>query len=368
MEELLAALPPTAYIALVATSAVLVALLAHVLIYRGVQRVARRAPAILIFDGALLRHTRTPARAFLPLLALYAALPLLEGALEPRTHATLVRALQLVLAGAVAWVLIGMTRVLDDVVAKRFDIEAEDNLRARRIRTQVGLLRRILVLAIVLLAVGAALTRIPGLRILGTGLLASAGVIGIIISIGAQRPLANLVAGVQLALTQPVRVGDAVVIEDEWGTVEEITLTYVVIRVWDQRRLVLPIAHLFEKPFQNWTRTSAQVVGTVFLHLDFAAPVSAIRSEFTRIVEASPLWDRRTAALQVSDASDRTMEVRAIMSASNAGRVWDLRCEVREKLLDYIQREHPEALPRVRIHPALAGDATAAGMDPPRVT
>jgi small-conductance mechanosensitive channel len=239
--------------------------------------------------------------------------------------------------------------VLDDVVAQHFDISAEDNLRARAVRTQVGLLRRVLVIAVGLLALAAALMRFEGFQAFGTGLLASAGVIGIIISIAAQRPLGNLVAGVQLALTQPIRVDDAVVVEGEWGTVEEITLTYVVVRIWDARRLVLPISHFFEHPFQNWTRTSAQIVGTVFLYVDYTAPVADIRRECERIVHESRHWDGRVCQLQVTDATERTLQLRAIMSASNAGQTWDLRCEVREKLVDFLQRAHPGALPRVRM-------------------
>ena len=181
--------------------------------------------------------------------------------------------------------------------------------------------------------------------------------IGIIISIAAQRPLGNLVAGVQLALTQPIRVGDAVVVENEWGTVEEITLTYVVVRIWDARRLVLPIGHFFERPFQNWTRSSAQIIGTVFVYVDYSAPVAEIRAECERIVRESPHWDGRVFQLQVSDATERSMQLRAIMSASNAGQAWDLRCEVREKLVDYLHRTHPDVLPRLRVVPAAALDA-----------
>jgi small-conductance mechanosensitive channel len=239
--------------------------------------------------------------------------------------------------------------VLDDVVARRFDITVSDNLRARRVRTQVGLLRRVLVALVVLLALASVLLRFEDFRTLGTSLLASAGFIGILVSIAAQRPLGNLIAGIQLALTQPIRVDDAVVVEGEWGTVEEITLTYVIVRVWDQRALVLPISHFFEHPFQNWTRRSTQVVGTVFVHVDYSAPVSVIRAEYERLVHASLLWDGQVCALQVTETTERTLELRGTMSASNAGRTWDLRCEIREALVTYLQRVHPEALPQLRV-------------------
>jgi small-conductance mechanosensitive channel len=261
--------------------------------------------------------------------------------------------LYVLLVAAVAWVLVALTRVLVDVVEQRFGTTDSDDLRARRVRTQVGLLRRVLVIGISVFALGAVLMRFEGFQALGTGLIASAGVVGIIVSIAAQRPLANLVAGIQLALTQPIRVGDAVVLENEWGTVEEITLTYVVVRIWDARRLVLPISYFFERPFQNWTRRSAQVVGTVFLYVDYSAPVGEIRAEHERVVRESAHWDGQVCQLQVSDATERTLQLRAIMSAANAGAAWDLRCEVREKLAAYVSRVHPGALPRVRVDGAL---------------
>jgi small-conductance mechanosensitive channel len=348
--QLFATLPPGVRAVAVVVLALLAGLAAHALLYWSLGRLGRRAPGLLVLDGAMLRHTRAPARALLPLLAVYAALPLLRATLSRDAEEVAQRALHVLMVAAVAWLLIALTRVLDDVVERRFDIGVADNLRARRVRTRVGLLRRVLVIAIVLLALGAALMRFQGFRALGAGLLASAGVVGIIVSIAAQRPLANFVSGVQLALTQPVRVGDAVVVENEWGTVEEITLTYVVVRIWDQRRLVLPISTFFEKPFQNWTRASPQVIGTVFLYVDWTAPVAAVRTEFDRVVRSSPHWDGEVAALQVSDASERALQLRAIMSAANAGAAWELRCDVRERMVDWLQREHPGALPRVRVH------------------
>ena len=327
----------------------LLGLLAHALLYRGLARLARRAPALRVVDGALRRRTRGPAGLLFPLLGAHWVLPFLASLLAAPALAALDLALHLLLIAAVAWVLIALTRVLEDVVVRRFDVGLVDDSRARRVRTQVGVLRRVLVIAVGLIALGVALMRVEGLRGFGTGLLASAGIIGIVVGIAAQRPLGNLVAGIQLAVTQPIRVGDSVVVENEWGTVEEITLTYVVVRVWDARRLVLPISHFFEHPFQNWTRRSAQIIGTVFWRVDFTAPVAAIRAECERIVRASPHWDGQVWALHVTDATERALELRAMMSAPNASAAWELRCEVREKLVDYLQRAHPEALPRLRI-------------------
>ena len=347
--ELVASLPPAVRAGGTLLLAALLGLALHALLYRGAARLARRRPTLLVFDGALLRRTRGPMRLVLPLIGAHLALPALRPVVPAALLAAGDLALHLVLIGAVAWVLIAVSFVLEDVVVQRFDVDVADNLRARRVRTQVGVLRRVLVIGIAIIAVAAALSRVRGLEAVGTGLIASAGVIGIIVSIAAQRPLGNLVAGIQLALTQPIRVGDAVVVENEWGTVEEITLTYVVVRIWDARRLVLPISHFFERPFQNWTRSSAQIIGTVFWHVDHAAPVGDIRAACEAAVRASPHWDGRVCRLDVTEAREQSVELRAIMSAANASQAWDLRCEVREVVLSYIQREHPEALPRTRL-------------------
>jgi small-conductance mechanosensitive channel len=359
--ELLAGLPPGVRPGGVVVRAARHGRGAPALVYRGASRLGRRAPMFLVFDGALLGRTRGPMRLLLPLLGAHAALPILRPVVPPPLLAVGDLVLHLVLIAAVAWVLIAVTSAFEDVVIRRFDVGVADNLRARRVRTQVGVLRRVLVIGIAIFALAAALSRVRGLEAVGTGLIASAGVIGIIVSIAAQRPLGNLVAGVQLALTQPIRVEDAVVVEGEWGTVEEITLTYVVVRIWDARRLVLPISHFFERPFQNWTRTSAQIIGTVFWHVDYAAPIDAIRGACEQAVRASPHWDGRVCRLDVTDAREKTIELRAIMSAANASQTWDLRCEVREAVLRFIQERHPEALPRTRLARAVEQGAHAPG-------
>ena len=179
-------------------------------------------------------------------------------------------------------------------------------------------------------------------------MLASAGVAGIVIGFAAQKSLATLLAGFQIALTQPIRIDDVVIVEGEWGRIEEITLTYVVVRIWDLRRLIVPITYFIEQPFQNWTRVSADILGTVFLYVDYNVPVDAVRKELTRLLEASPLWDRKVNVLQVTDSKEGTVELRALASASDAGRAFDLRCDVREKLVAFIQQNYPESLPRLR--------------------
>jgi small-conductance mechanosensitive channel len=197
-------------------------------------------------------------------------------------------------------------------------------------------------------------------RQLGAGLLASAGVAGIVLGFAAQKSLATILAGIQIALTQPIRVEDVVIVEGEWGTIEEITLTYVVVRIWDMRRLIVPIHYFIEKPFQNWTRVSADILGTVNLYLDYSVPVEALREEFKRILDASDYWDGETWGVQVTDSTDKTMTVRPLMSAKNSGDAWNLRCEVREKLIAFVRENYPDALPRIRAEVDSGGGSKAA--------
>jgi small-conductance mechanosensitive channel len=201
----------------------------------------------------------------------------------------------------------------------------------------------------VLLTTGAALMTIDGVRQYGVSLLASAGVAGIVIGLALQPVLKNLLAGIQLAVTQPIRIDDALLVEGEWGNVEEITATYVVVRIWDWRRLILPLSYFIEKPFQNWTREGSALIGTVMIYLDYIVSVADVRREVENIAKASPLWDRRVVNVQVTDFKDATMEIRILISAATSGRTFDLRCEVREKLIAYLQRTYPQALPRRRM-------------------
>jgi small-conductance mechanosensitive channel len=192
-------------------------------------------------------------------------------------------------------------------------------------------------------------------RSLGASVLASAGVIGIIVGFAAQRTIANLFAGFQLAMTQPIRIDDVVIVENEWGRIEEITLTYVVVRIWDLRRLIVPLSYFIERPFQNWTRAQSDILATVFLYTDYAVPVDAMREELKRILAQAPDWDGKVCALQVTNASDRSVELRALASAADASKAWNLRCEIREKLIFFVQQNYPDSLPRVRAEMRQAG-------------
>lgn len=235
------------------------------------------------------------------------------------------------------------------IFIQKFDTSKEDNLRSRKFQTQFNILERILVFLIIIIAIGLILMLFQDVRRIGISLFASAGVAGIIVGFAAQRIIATIIAGIQIAITQPIRLDDVVVIEGEWGRIEEITLTYVVVNIWDKRRLVVPTTYFFDKPFQNWTRTTSEIMGTVFIHADYTVPIDELRKELTRILENTPLWDKKVNVLQVTDAKESTVEIRALMSAKDSGTAWDLRVFVREKLIIYLQKNYPQCLPRTRI-------------------
>jgi small-conductance mechanosensitive channel len=349
---------PLAHAAVLLAAAALLGLVLHFVAYRLLAAVLQRRLALLVLDGVLIRKTRAPMRLILPLLTVRAALPLARG-LPAEWLAVGAAALYVVFVLAVGWLLIRLLGVVQYALTRDLDLEASDNLFARQRTTQIGILRRIAVVGIVLLTLAAVLLRFEGFRELGTGLLASAGVAGIVLGFAAQRTLGNLIAGIQIAITQPIRIEDVVVIEGEWGRIEEITLTYVVVRIWDLRRLVVPISYFIEQPFTNWTRTSADLLGTAFLYVDYSVPVEAVREELHRVLQASDLWDGAAWALQVTDLTERTVQLRALMSAANSGDAFNLRCEVREKLTAWLQQTYPDALPTVRARLRDAEEAAA---------
>ncbi len=293
---------------------------------------------------------RTLALALLlPALLVFIVLPGVAPSLPFGLGRGLGVALRVVLPVLFGWALVAAVRVGQDFALARLDLHAKDNLHARKLYTQTRILERIAIVLVVILTLAVILMSYERLRQLGAGLLASAGIAGIIVGFAAQKTLGNLLAGFQIAITQPIRIDDVVIVEGQWGRVEEITLSYVVVRIWDLRRLVVPIGYFIETPFENWTRTSASLLGSVYLYMDYSVPVTEVREEVGRIVQASDHWDGGTWGLQVTDATDRTLELRALMSAADSASAWDLRCEVREKLVEYLRRAHPGALPRFRL-------------------
>lgn len=250
---------------------------------------------------------------------------------------------------SLAWMLIAGIRTAKRIFLEQFDTTKEDNLRSRKFQTQFNILERILVFLIIIISVGLILMLFEDVRRIGISLFASAGIAGIIIGFAAQRIIVTVIAGIQIAITQPIRLDDVVVIEGEWGKIEEITLTYVVVHIWDKRRLIVPTTFFFEKPFQNWTRTTSEILGTVFIYTDYNVPFDELRNELTRLLESSPLWDRKVNVLQVTDAKERTVEIRALMSSKDSGTAWDLRVFVRENLIKFLQKNYPDSLPKTRV-------------------
>jgi small-conductance mechanosensitive channel len=299
-----------------------------------------------ILDDLIFEYCRRPFLALILILMIHLIMPLIQfpPALLSVTH----QLMSILLILSIAFLLIRLTHVMEAFISDKYDMNAPDNLRARAIQTQIKILKRIIYAIVVLLAFATILMTFSRVRQIGTSILASAGIVGIIVGFAAQRSIATLLAGIQIAITQPIRLDDVVVIEDEWGRIEEITLTYVVVRIWDQRRLILPITYFLEKPFQNWTRQSAEILGTVFLYVDYTVPVSIIREELQRILTQTDLWDQRVCALQVTNTTDRTVELRALMSAADSSKAWELRCLVRERLIDFLQKKYPNSLPKVR--------------------
>lgn len=247
-----------------------------------------------------------------------------------------------------AWFIGRLLLVAEEVIVSRLGVDRADNLEARKIQTQLRVVRQLLVIGVYFLAVVVVLMSFEPLRDLGTGLLASAGIAGIVLGLAAQRTLSNIFAGFLLAFTQPIRMDDVVIVEGEWGRVEEITLTYVVVKIWDLRRLVVPIGYFLDHPFQNWTRTEAKILGSVILFVDYRVPIDSIRAETERIVTGHPEWDGDVCGVQVVDATSSAVQVRLLISANDSGAAWNLRCYLREKIIRWLAEQHPEALPRIR--------------------
>jgi len=249
-----------------------------------------------------------------------------------------------------SWIVIETVSILKHRLLKKFDISSEDNLKSRKLHTQINLLEKIIVFVITIITIGLMLLSIDSIREIGIGIFASAGVIGIIVGLSAQKIVGAVLAGIQIAITQPFRIDDAVVVENEWGWIEEINLTYVVVRIWDKRRLVLPSSYFLEKPFQNWTRTTADILGTVFIYTDYTISVDALREELSRLLQDCELWDGKVQVVQVTDSKENHMEIRILVSAKNSPTAWDLRVYIREKMIEFIQKNYPDSLPKTRIN------------------
>jgi small-conductance mechanosensitive channel len=322
---------------------VVLAVVGHALLYRVFWRIARRSATVV--DDAILRHTCGPTRVLLPLIAFSATLDAIG---RPAPELAVIHQITVIaVIAAVAWTIVGLIAAAREIVETRYRIDVPDNLAARRIRTQVEVLQRIAVSAVAIVALAAALMSFPSVRQLGLSLFASAGVAGLVLGVAARPTLGNMIAGLQIAMSQPIRIDDVVVVENEFGRVEEITMTYVILRLWDERRMIVPLTWFIEKPFTNWTRTGSSLLATVYLWVDYGVDVDAVRAELDRIVRSTDLWDRRVVALHVTDVTEHAVQLRALVSASNSGVAFDLRCFIRERLVAFL-RQRRQALAGVR--------------------
>jgi len=329
---------------IILAAAILVALLGHFIFFRLTRRYARRTGTVL--GQSLLKYGRGPTRWIFPILAVMSVTPSL--ALPPTATSALEHLTGLGLIAATAWLLILFIDVASDILSERYRIDVADNLVARRVQTQFQMLRRILIVLVVIVTLSIMLMTFPAIKHIGMSLLASAGLATLVVGMAMKGTLSNIIAGVQIAFAQPFRLEDVVIVEGEWGWIEEIGTMYVVVRIWDLRRLILPLSYFLDHPFQNWTRTGSHLLANTILYADYTVPMDELRAELRRICESSKLWKGEVCALQVTDATEHTVQLRALMDARNSSDAWDLRCLVREKLIAFLQKNFPQSLPRWR--------------------
>jgi small-conductance mechanosensitive channel len=323
-------------------AAILIAIILHAVAFTLLKSIMdRNGPGRLI-----VRRVSGPLQLAAILLALVIVLPAAD--FQPAIAETSRRFLKIGMAVLIGWSAIIGINAVSGWLERKNRIDVEDNLAARRVLTQIRILRRLSLIAVLILTVGAILVTFPSVQAYGVSLFASAGVAGIVLGFAARPILTNLIAGVQIALTQPIRIDDVVIVKGEWGWIEEITSTYVVVRIWDWRRLVVPLSHFIEQPFENWTRESAEIIGVVLWHVDYRTPIPKMREKLKEIVENNPLWDGNVVNLQVVDSGPTTLTVRALVSSRTSPKAWDLRCEVREAMVTWLRDEYPDVLPRSR--------------------
>jgi len=324
---------------------ILIGFLLRLVFYQFLKSYAKREKSK--FVKSALFHLDRRTMFFFPILVFWALQPAIEF---PEPYDTILyKITQAILLLNFGWLLLKLLDVLEDLAHEYYQEELHDYIKERKVRTQIEFFKRVTGVLIVLIVIASVLMTFDGVRKIGTTMLTSAGVAGVIIGIAAQKTLANVIAGIQIAFTQPIKIDDSVIVENEWGTIEEITLTYVVVRVWDKRRLVLPITYFVERPFQNWTRSSAELLGTIMLYVDYSLPIDSLRDQLSKILAEEQLWDQQASVVQVVDTTERTMVLRVLVSSDSAPNTWTLRCSVREKLINYIQDNHPEALPKSRL-------------------
>lgn len=345
--------------------AIVVANLIHYVLFRFARRkeVTSRTPGLGLKD-----HLAHPARAIFILTCVLISLPFVPH-LSKHVHHLIAHAVFIIIVAALGWFAVGCIYVLQNLLLRRYDISIADNIRARRIHTQFQVFRRIAIGFVIIITIGALLWTFNDPRIwhYGSGLLASAGVATLVVAAAAKSTASNFLAGLQIALTEPIRIDDVVVVQGEWGRIEEITSAYVVIKIWDLRRLIVPLSWFIENAFANWTRESAKILTTSFLYLDYEVPVKELRTELERVVKAAPMWDGDVVGLQVTNLTDRSMEIRCLMSAADSSNAFNLQCLVREEMMEWVREHYPTAFPTARFT-ARADNSIGNGNDSQHVS
>lgn len=326
-------------------AALVLANVVHYVLFRVLKRKETQMPGT---GWGLQRYLGHPARAIFFLTCLLFALPFVP--LPTNIQQNIRQGLAMAMVAVLGWFVVGFIYVLQAIMLRKYDLKAADNVRARRIHTQFQVFRRMLISFVVVIDIGALLWTFNDPRIwhFGSGLLASAGIATLVIATAAKSTASNFLAGIQIALTEPIRIDDVVVVAGEWGRIEEITSAYVVVKIWDLRRLIVPLTYFIETPFANWTRESADILGTAFLYVDYSIPVEELRKQLEAIVHPAPQWDQKVCVLQVTNLTDRSMEIRCLVSTRNSGEGFDLRCLVREKMIAWIKENYPDAFPLTR--------------------
>ncbi len=309
--------------------------------------VLRRLAKSFIFAQRLIYRAEPPTLWLIPLLALQTVW---TSAPDDLMLIEAVRRLNgMLVVAAFTWLALSSVKAVGEAVAIRNPLDIEDNLQARRIQPQVRVLVRCLNVLVLFFGTGLILMSFPPVRQIGASLLASAGLAGLAAGFAAKPVLGNLIAGLQIAISQPIRLDDVVIVEGEWGRIEEISGTYVVLKIWDERRMVIPLQYFIETPFQNWTRSTSSLIGSVFLWVDYALPLEELREEAERICKDIPhLWDGRVCVLQVTDTTDKAMQLRVLLSSTDSSRSWDARCHMRERLISFVAKQYPQCLPQLR--------------------
>lgn len=341
-------------------AALVLANIVHFVIFRFLRKSQEGKPGL---GWGLQTYLGRPARAIFLLTCVAIALPFVPD-LPDRYEGMIRQGVALAIVAALGWFCVGIVYVVQAYLTRKYDLTSENNFQARRVHTQFAVFRRIAVTFVIVLTIGALLWTFNDPRIwhYGSGLLASAGIASLVLATAAKSTAENFLAGLQIAMTEPIRIDDVVVVQGEWGKIEEITSAYVVIRIWDLRRLIVPLSWFIENSFANWTRESSDILGTAFLYVDYTIPVEELRAELDRVVRASKLWDGKVLGLQVTNLTEKSMELRCLMSSRNSSESFDLRCLVREAMMAYVREHHPTALPTTR----LAGIPDGAGKGIPQ--